>query len=303
MDELKKAYETLGLPENASKEEVEKAFERVLRKSRSKSAGAESGENEYELKLRAYKTIVEHEERSKINEMSRKRYDKWGKFAGTAEKIDDFFRLYRTHVIISVIAVIVLVAGTVAFINHREEQKRLAALPPVDLSIMFVGNYMSDQNQGGDEGLEQAMTAQFPEWKRLEVLLTYLPPQGQGVGTTEIAYQQKAMAVVATETPDIYILDESSFKWLGGGGVLEPLDEEAEGVLKPLLKEDSLVKGRTEEDTEDRIYGIRVSDSALAKELPLAMDDMIVTLRIDSKNKDKALHFIERYLEPGVSAK
>ncbi|WP_334073048.1 MULTISPECIES: molecular chaperone DnaJ [Paenibacillus] len=303
MDELKRAYETLGLSENASREEVEKAFERVLKKSRSKSAEDETGESDYDLKLKAYKTIVEHEERSKINEMSRKRYDKWGKFAGTAEKIDDFFRLYRTHVIISAIAVIVLVAGTVAFINHQEEQKRLAALPPVDLSIMFIGNYMSDQNQGGDEGLEQAMTAQFPEWKRLEVLLTYLPSQGQGAGATEIAFQQKAMAVVATETPDIYILDESSFKWLGGGGVLEPLDDEAEGVLKPLLKEDSLVKGRTEEDTEDHIYGIRVTDSALAKALPLGMDDMIITLRIGSQNKDKALHFIERYLEPGVAAK
>ncbi|GIP52133.1 MULTISPECIES: molecular chaperone DnaJ [Paenibacillus] len=302
MDDLKQAYELLGLPENASREEVEKAFEILLRKSRSRQvknpADGESGDSEYELKFKAYKMIVEHEGRSKINEMSRQRYDKWGSFAGTAEKIDDFFRLHKTKVIIGIIAVAALIFGINAFIDHREEQKRLAALPPIDLSIMFVGNYMSDQSQGGDEGLEKAMTAQFPEWKRLKVVLTYLPSQGEGGGMTDIAFQQKAMAVVATEKPDVYILDENSFNWLGGGGALMNLDSVANGVLKPLLKEDNLIKGREEEETEEHIYGIRVTDSPLAKQLPLAMQDMIITLRYESENQDKAIHFIEKYLDP-----
>ncbi|WP_410769336.1 molecular chaperone DnaJ [Fontibacillus sp. BL9] len=307
MDDLKRAYELLGLSENASREEVEKAFDLLLRRSRSRRPNAqgdgESEENEYDLQLKAYKTIVEYEERSKIDEMSRKRYGKWGKFAGNAEKVDDFFRLHKTKVIIGIIAVIALVVGITAFINHREEQKRLAALPPIDLSIMFVGNYMTDQNQGGDEGLEKAMTAQFPEWKRLKVILTYLPSQGEGGGTADLAYQQKAMAMVATEKPDVYILDENSFDWLGGGGVLEKLDTEANGVLKPLLGENSIKVGRTEEETEDHVYGIRVTDSPLAKQLPLAMQDMIITVRIGSDNKDKAIHLIERYLEPDNTAK
>ncbi len=303
MDDLKQAYELLGLPENASREEVEKAFETLLRKSRSRQANnpadGETGESEYDLKFKAYKMIVEHEERSKINEMSRQRYSKWGKLSATAEKIDDFFRIHKTKVIIGIIAVVALVFGITAFINHREEQKRLAALPPIDLSIMLVGNYMSDQDQGGDEGLEKAMTDQFPEWKRLKVMLTYLPPSGGSGGTADMAFQQKAMAVVATEKPDVYILDENSFNWLGGGGVLEQLDTEANGVLKPLLTDSNLMKGRAEEETEDHIYGIKVTDSTLAKQLPLAMQDMIVTVRIGSKNKDKAIHFIERYLEAG----
>ncbi|RCX21398.1 hypothetical protein DFP94_102147 [Fontibacillus phaseoli] len=307
MDDLKRAYELLGLPENASREEVEKAFDLLLRRSRSRrpneQGDGESEESQYDLQLKAYKTIVEFEERSKIDEMSRERYGKWGKLAGNAEKVDDFFRLHKTKVIIGIIAVIALVVGITSFINHREEQKRLAALPPIDLSIMFVGNYMSDQNQGGDEGLEKAMTAQFPEWKRLKVILTYLPSQGEGVGTADLAYQQKAMAMVATEKPDVYILDENSFDWLGGGGVLEKLDSEANGVLKPLLGENSIKEGRAEEETEDHVYGIRVTDSPLAKQLPLAMQDMIITVRIGSDNKDKAIHLIERYLEPDNTAK
>lgn len=307
MDDLKQAYELLGLTENASREEVEKAFELLLRKNRSRQpggqAGVEMGESEYELKLKAYKTIVEFEERSKIEEMSRQRYSKWGKYAGTAEKIDDFFRLYKNHVIIGLISVLVLVVGVTAFVNRQEEKKRLAALPPIDLSVMFLGNFVSDQNQGGDEGVTQALIDLFPEWKRLEVTYNYLPSNQEGLSTTDVAFQQKAMAVVATERPDVYILDSNSFYWLGGGGVLENLDPEAEGVLKPLLEEGNVFKGQTEEDTEEHVYGIKVTDSALAKKLPLNMQDMIITVRIGADNKDKAIHFIERFLEPDVTAK
>ncbi|MEF2965294.1 molecular chaperone DnaJ [Paenibacillus sp. M1] len=306
MDDLKKAYELLGLPENASREEVERAFEIVLRKSRSRQTDAEdaneAGESEYEQKLRAYKTIIGYEDRNKIEEASRQRFKKWGKFAGTAEKIDDFFRIYKTRVIIGVIAVIAVIVGITALVNYREEQKRLAALPPVDLSVMFVGNYASDENQGGDEGLEQFMTAQFPEWKRIELTLTYVPSQSESMTQVDMAYQQKAFALLATERPDVYILDQGTFDWLANSGVFENLDSLAASDLKPLLQEDNIIKGRAEEDTEDHVYGIKVTDSPMAKELPLFMQDMIITIRSGGENRDKALHFIERYLESEAAA-
>ncbi|GJM71289.1 hypothetical protein HMSSN036_35050 [Paenibacillus macerans] len=88
-DILKQAYEQLGLPENAPREDVDKAFDILLRKSRSRQQD-DRFEQEYEAKVKAYKMIIEAEERSKVEEMSRQRYAKWGKFAGTAEKIDDF---------------------------------------------------------------------------------------------------------------------------------------------------------------------------------------------------------------------
>jgi hypothetical protein len=167
---LKKAYELLGLPEDASREEVERVFDIELKKSRAKSS-----ENDFEAKLKAYKLITGSDDRQKIEEKSRKRYQKWGKLAGTAEKVEDFFRLYRTHVIVGIIAIIVLTVATVTFVNHRQEQKRLAALPPIDLSIMYLGGFMSDMDNGGDTALEQAMLDQFPEWKRLKLTMTYLP--------------------------------------------------------------------------------------------------------------------------------
>lgn len=301
MDELKKAYEILGLPESASREELDREFDILIRKSRSRKPAEHTAENqpdEYELKLKAYRTIIDYEEKKKIEELSRERYSKWGRFAGTAEKSNDFFRIHKTKIIIGIISVIVVVFGITAIMNNLEEKRRIAALPPLDLSVMFLGTFMSDDSKGGDSALEDAFTATMPDWQRTEVELVYLPSQeGDVIGSQDIAFQQKAMALLSTERPDVYIVDESALDWLINSGLFMNLDEDASGELKPLLHEDSIVTGRSEEDTEDHIYGIRVKDSELAKQLPLYLPDMIVTIRFDSENKDKAVELIKRYLE------
>lgn len=297
MTDLKQAYETLGLPENASREDVEKAFDLQLRKSRKRQQDADGEESEFSIKLKAYKQIVEYEDRLIIQGKSQERYSKWGKFSGTAEKVDDFFRLYKFRVIISVIALIVLIVGINAFINHREEQKRLAALPPIDLSVLYIGNFITNDNGGGGTAeLEKAMIEQFPEFKRFSVNLSFLPPEG--ADSSDFAYRQKAMAILATERPDIYIVDKSTLEWIGGGGgVLQNLDTEAEGVLKPLLTTNNTIKTRTEDDTTDHIYGIDVSNSPLFNQLPLSKQEAIITVGAGSKNFDKAIMFIQKYLE------
>ncbi|WP_055108527.1 hypothetical protein [Paenibacillus ihumii] len=290
MDDLKKAYEQLGLPENASREEVEQAFDKALRKSRSRK-GAEDADSEYERSLRAYKLITEHEDQRRIEQASQERFAKWGKFAGTAQKIDDFFRLYRTHVIVGIIAVIVLIFGINAIVDYRAEQKRIAALPPLDLSILLVGNFAVDEANGGQEALEQAILAQFPEWNRVDVEMTYVPEQG------EMVYRQKAMAVIATEKPDLYIIDKPTFDWISGGGGFKSLQQESEGVLSPVLPDQAALRAQAEEDPEPQVYAIDLTFSELADQLPLGKKEMIAALGWGEERYDNTILFIQRYLE------
>lgn len=301
MDELKKAYELLGLPENASREEVEKIFDIELRKSRSRShsnPAETNGEAPFDQILKAYKLITGHEDRQKIETKSRERYKKWGKLAGTAEKTDDFFRINKSRVIIGIIAAIVLIVGLVSFMNHRAEQQRLASLPPIDLSVMFIGNFVSDPRYENEEQLGFAMAEPFPEWNRFETIVTFVPPREDNMSSAGLAYQQKAMAMLSTEDPDIYILDQSSFEWTVSGGILENLDDQYESKLKSLITNEADVKKfQTEDDTSPHVYGIRVADTKLANELPIAKEDMIVALRIGTENKDKAIQFIKQFYE------
>ncbi|MNN44960.1 hypothetical protein D3C81_1592710 [compost metagenome] len=112
-----------------------------------------------------------------------------------------------------------------------------------------------------------------------------------------MAYQQKAMAVIATSSPDIYITDAPTFDWLSNGGAFLSLDDVASGELKDLLADDNLVKDVSDEDNTEHVYGIKITDSTLVKELPLGMTDMIISLRSDTKNKDKAIQMMKEYLE------
>lgn len=294
-DELKQAYKLLGLPENASREEVERVADIILRQTRSRTSSTQDKE-QHERKLKAYKLIVQADKQGEIAEMSRQRYRKWGKLAGPAEKTDDFFRLYKHYVIIGLVVIAALIYGTTAYLDHREEQKRLAALPPIDLSVLMIGNYMADEAAGGTAALEQAMTAQIPDFQRLELELVYLPLQGEN-GSADIAYQQKAMAIVATSSPDIYITDKASFEWLGGGGAFYNLDEDITQELQSLLTEDNMIKATSDDDGAEHVYGIDISSSTLLDELPLSGSEMIISLRADIQNKDKAIHMIKEYLE------
>lgn len=292
MDKLKKAYETLGLEENASREEVEKAFESHLRKSRN----ARNQDLNFEEKLRAYKLIVQTEDQRIIEAASRERYGRWGRFSGVYESLDHFFRMYKTHVIIAIISCIALLIGVTALLNHQEEKRRLAQLPPVDLYILFVGNFMTEETDEATERLSEAITVQFPEWKRLAVEVAYLPPQGEQMTRADIAYQQKALAIIATEKPDIYFVDQGTFDWMAKSSIFYSLDSEIGSTLDIKVAEGSILTSRTEEDTTDHAYGINITSNPLLQEWPVVHKEVIAAVRADSENKEKALLLIERYL-------
>lgn len=293
MDKLKKAYATLGLAENASREEVEKAFDLHLRKSRS---APRNQSEDFEEKLRAYKLILQEKDQRIIEAASRERFGRWGRFSGLYEWLDHFFRMYKTPVIIGVICCIALLFGVTAFLNHQEERRRLAQLPPVDLSILFVGNFITEESGDGTERLTEMITAQFPDWNRLAVEVAYLPPQGEQLTRADIAYQQKALAIIATEKPDVYFVDQGTFDWMAKSGVFYNLDSEIESALDTKVANENVISSRTEEDTIDHAYGINITESPLLAEWPVVHEEVIATVRSDSENKDKAIQLIERYL-------
>ncbi|WP_068619511.1 J domain-containing protein [Paenibacillus tuaregi] len=287
--DLKISYEVLGLPETASREEVEKRFEVLARQYRSKPS------EEFEPIVKAFKNITNTQDRLKVEELTRKKYAKYKAFAGTAEKIDDFFRLYKGRVFIALIALIVLIFGVNAYLNHRAEQERLAKLPPVDLSVMLMGNFIQLENQDSTASLEAALKAPFPDWKRVTALISYLP--AEGAAQTSVALQQKALLQLSTETPDIFIMDKQSYAWIVKSSALIPLDAEVSGRFKPWLKDAQILKASRDEETSEHIYGIDVSNTPLAAKLPLAHSGVILGIRDGAAHKDKALNFIEQYLK------
>lgn len=305
MDELIQAYKTMGLPENASKEEVDKRYTILMRQARSRQklsteANADNAPSvDFENVTRAYRLILDHENQQATEQFNQQEYGKYKKMAGTAAKVDHFWRYYKVHVFGGILAVALIIYGIVSFIDHREEQARLASLPPIDLYILYFGEYFINDGDGGNgtvEQLEEALLAQFPEWKRFKVNLTYVPVETKD--QMDMASQQKAMIVMATEKPDIYIMDTTTFDRFAAQGVLLNLDDIATGSVKEALTTDAAHKQITEDDPTEHVYGIDISKSSINDNLPvIAKNNFIAGIRVNTVNSEKALQLINEFLE------
>ncbi|WP_139992475.1 J domain-containing protein [Paenibacillus paridis] len=296
MEELKQAYQTMGLPELAAKEEVEKRYTTLMRQARSRTQqqkeGTADAEDSFAKITQAYRLILEYEDRKLTDAFNEQEYGKYKKMAGQAQKMDHFWRYYKFHTLGAIAAVALIIYGVISFMNYREEQERLANLPPIDLNVSFMGNYMLKDDAPKEEPLENALLTAFPEWQRFVTTLTFVPADQQ----SQYAYMQKAVLILATEHPDVYVMDKNIFEWVGAQGVLINLDDDVNGDLKPLLKSGLAKTLKTDEDTAEHVYGIDLTNSALADQLPLYKESMIVGIRPDSKNPEKAKAFIKKYL-------
>ncbi len=163
---------------------------------------------------------------------------------------------------------------------------------------MYIGEFYmnSDDNKTGtEEQIENALLAQFPDWKRFKVNFTYVAMEAKD--QMDMASQQKAMVMLATEKPDIYILDKGTFNWIAPQGAFLSMDDIATGRVKDALQTNAAFKFQTKEDTAEHVYGIDISRSSLIKNIPvLAKDNIIVGIRVTSDKSEKAMAFIERFL-------
>jgi len=303
LDKLKEAYALLGLPEDATKEDVEKRYFILLRQARAKDARREDGQEaqdnvDFETINQAYKQILNYEDQQTEAQFNQDQYGKYKKMAGVAQKTDHFFHYYKFHLLGAIALIIVIIIGINSYMDRQAEKERLANLPPIDVSVMFHGEFLQhDQNQDKSV-VEDYLLAQFPEWQRISADVTYDPSEPKN--EYDMASVQKALLSLITEKSDVYILDKNSFNKLAKQGLLQPLDDVYEQRLKPLLpSEAAAFKLKLEEDTTEHVYAVEITSSPLLKELPLAYNNMVAGIRVDAAHRDNALLFIERMLKGG----
>ncbi|WP_151734910.1 hypothetical protein [Paenibacillus tengchongensis] len=291
-DKLKQAYERLGLPENASREEINKRFDLLIKRQRSKKNKDEERAAPEE-DFQTFKFILDTLDKQEIAEAEEQRLAKYGKLSGVASKTERFFRLYRTHVIVSVIALIVLAVAGNAIYNNIQHKKYLASLPPLDASVMFLGNFGVQDPDGETAPLEQAFIEQYPEWKRVSAMITYLPKVGEGATGFDMNYMQKAVVELAANRPNILILDEETVEWIGGQEGFQDLQQlVTDGTLE---KDDPRLRWGTNSETgQEELYAVDITDSPFVAALPInrATQRILIGVLADDEVKAKALGLI-----------
>jgi hypothetical protein len=261
LEDLKKAYDVLGLPEDATREQVENRYFILMKRARSgqsltQANGSESPAPDLTEINRAYNLVlgVETEKISTIKKQT---------------KLAHFFYYYRIHVIVGII--VILVAGYM--IKDGIDKRRAAAsLPPANLSVSIFGNfYFADVDL-----LQKNMLKLVPEWKRIDTTLVFVPPEVKS--PQDMAMQQKSVLVFMTERSELYITDEKNFKSLAAQGAFIRLDE-FEGSESLNVPPDKLLTARADGETGDHPYGIDVTGNPVFKGIELSGEREIIAIR------------------------
>lgn len=284
MESLKHAYEKLGVNEGASKEEIENRYFLLIRRHQSRMKELPEGEKAeeeagFEEINQAYRQLKEYLQRQSLE--SNPIYLAEQKKSPFRRKTEHFLHYYKMHIIGSLIAV-VLVTSLIYSIATKEKEL------PSDLATMMVGAYYAQDLAA----LETRMTAYVPEWERIAVDINFTP--NESMNQFDVAQLEKSMVVLATERPDIYIVDTYQFDRLGPQGIfhsLEPWKEE----LSAFVGEEQLVYGQFEGDAEPVLYGIDFTESEVFTEFSSDTNAKIFTIssnQNETEGAEKSLQLI-----------
>jgi hypothetical protein len=279
MEDLKHAYEILGLTEDSTREQVENRYFILMKRARSEQSRSDaSDDTNSALDIaevnRAYNLVlgIESEKTGTIEKQS---------------KYAHFMYYYKFHVIFGIL--VILFAGYMIK-ESIDKRNAEANLPPKELSVSVFGNfYFADMDL-----LQQNMLKLIPEWKRIDTTLTFVPTEIKS--EQDMAMQQKSMLNLMTEHPEFYILDAKNFGSLATQGAFKRLDQ-LEGWAALHVPPDKLRSAQAEEDTESRPYGIDITGNPVFQGVEMTGERQILTVRFSDKNWDNTFKMLEKLVQ------
>ncbi|MEX1031674.1 MAG: hypothetical protein WDZ91_16740 [Paenibacillaceae bacterium] len=293
--ELKQAYSTMGLLDDAPMDDVDKRYAILLKKQHSQQARAteDSAHPEaavdYEQINQAYRLLLQHHKEKASLAFEQEYYSathrKW-----KLDKLDHFWQYNKFRIISAVLILAVIFYGINTYMDKRAERIALSKLPPADIEIMFYGDYYTEDIPK----LEKALLEQMPEWKRVIITVTQVP--SDPTNPYSISLQQKAVIMLMTQKPDIYVMDKSTFEILS---VQQALLEGKDwlGSIEPQLMDKQKAFGQSEEDLEPKLYGVDVSRNSVFESKGLHSVDQIIGMRFDSTKQKAAQQLIDLFLK------
>jgi hypothetical protein len=291
MEEIKKAYQILGLSEAATLDELEKQYSIWVRREKNRNRlGEKGGEAEtidFAAINAAYRLIrqkLDEQSNSEASTATHKR-PRW------IEKMDHFWEYYKLHTIGSIILIVIIGSIIQGVIQNQREKAIEASLPPIDSTITLFGEFRMFAQEPDLSPMEQQILTLMPEWQRVKIDYVYAPLEARD--QFDIGMQQRSMIVLATERPDIYIVDDRNFARLARQGAFLPLTSMSEG-WKSQLGEDKLIYATVEGETQIALLGLDITSSRIFEGLQITDGPKIMVIRGDSQNQEKAVNLMRQ---------
>ncbi len=281
MIELKDAYEILGVKEGASKDEIIKRYDILLRKMRMiGQADPEDPKPDIAEINRAYNLLMGYDDGS-AQESEENRNTLTGQMLSKAgideKKARNFFYYYKYHILASLAGILILVYIVSSFVNRVDP----------DLNLVIAGKFSLTQTEELKNTIQEKLTG------TKELGTDFLFLSEDGMSQQDQAYTMKFVTLMAAGDVDVYILDRVNFEKYGTKGAFASLDGLADqlGIDRDKNSKQVLMDSET---NEEHLYGIDVTGSPLLKGIEPVDSEKIAVLRVKAKNYDRALELLKQ---------
>lgn len=208
--------------------------------------------------------------KAKFQEMNRK------------QKVEYIWEYYKLHIIFGTLGLI--------FVGSLLNTWFINPPPKTAVHVVFMGTSIStDAAEVLEKELNPLIVTKEMGNKKVFVSTYYMSPAGTGQPQLDMATQTKFMANISANELDILVLDEAQFKELATTQqTFLPLDQILpEDMLVKL--EDKFVRLKGEEDTEDQIYGIDVTDNEKVRSVAVGEGKKIMGVLVNTVRKEETL--------------
>ncbi len=300
---LKQAADILGISTNATKNDLEKRYDIILKKHKAmKSDGIldEEAEQSFKDQTDAYRILMGYEVNVPVVQRKETSTDKALEKVGLDRgKVSNFFYYHKYHIIAILLAIVAVFFVAKEIITKVE--------PDVQIGLM------GEVYQDDFDKLKERITEKIPELKEIQFdssMLTDNFSTGQ-----EYAYMQKAQIILLASDIDVFIVNKYAYDFFVPNGAFMNLDEyvkkynlditKSEGLKERVVDEwetpeDNITrKPKSYIDSEPKLYGIDISDSEVFKGIENVIGpEKILVVRAVPHNKelvDKLVEFFVNY--------
>ncbi len=285
------ARDLLGLHEQATRDEITRRYDVLVRKLRDEPEG-QSARTMAQVE-EAYKILTgiawkdpEAEKRLRERDAHPGILARLLKMEQT--KLDNLLHYYTKPAIAVLLALALVVWIIVSTVFRPREDFRLLAAGDI---------YITEADR-----VEEAMKTLLPGTSNPMVQIIYL--SGETDASMEYTLQQKLMVEIGYGEQDIMLVDRAVYTSFAEQGAFVPLDDmlaeygttaEAQKDQAVVVPADNRAEG---DDGGAHVYGIRVTDSRLLKELQIYGEDIIAVFGHKSKFPDKGQAVMHALTEP-----
>lgn len=283
----KRAFEILGLREDATKEIIVKRYN-VLFKKFKHSDAEDLGYTREELD-KAYKLLMGYEYRDPEEErkkMARQQNpNPILKALGIDyDRLSNFLHYNKWKIIIGALAM-VFVVGIIISMTNRVNP---------DFKLILAGEIYVENLEAAEESLKTLIDVNEPQ-------VQHIPISDKLDPTVQPAFEQKLSVEIMAGNNDVFILDMNLYKRLVPFGIFAPLDDRLEelGVVSYNEHEHLVMSIQTEdgESLPPRLYGVDVSGSRILKEQGILGDSLIAVMTVSAENVENAVEYIKTLVE------